>query len=108
MDLQNITVDRATCIVYFYGEEAKVTYRPLAITAELVAKGFSQDDATGDAFFDMFSTLIVDWDVKNGGKKVKIDKESLSKVPMSFLRAVYEAIMKDAASGEAGKPSNAG
>lgn len=110
IDLKNLAVDTATCVVRFMGEESKVTYRPMAITAEAIEQGFDDSDATGDGFFNMFALIIADWDVKSGGKKVPLTTKALKGVPMIFLKVVYETVLKDSGDdvGEARRNSKGG
>ena len=55
-----------------------------------------------------FIDVVTDWDVMHGRKKVPLTEAALKPLPLILLRAIFLAIMQEAGSGEADRPSSAG
>ncbi len=112
IDLDNLATDQAVAAFTFMGQDAKVTYRPLAITTEALENIDKQADKdNADGFIEFIVDTVVDLDIKNGKKKVPINAQSLKSLPLLLLRAVYRGIMADNGPGSAGEAeghSNAG
>lgn len=103
MDLANLSVNEATTVAYFMGQEAKITYRPMEVTPKRLEQVNSGND---EEFYQFFADVVSAWDVKKGPKKVPLTQEGLGDVPMALLRAVFNAIMSDTGQEEAGKGSS--
>lgn len=106
LNLNSLAGKVATTDVSFMGQTAKVSYDPTYITKETLTRATSESD---DAFLVMFATLVKNWDVTKGTKKVPLTTAGLAGVPLVFLRAVFHQIMSDAGSGaiDEGKASSA-
>lgn len=104
-DLNTLAGEKSTVAVHFMGQTAKVTYNPAMMTASNHTKAVS---GTDEAFAEVFTGIVTDWDVKKGGRKVPLTVAGLSEVPLPFIRAVYKALMNDSDDGgEEGKASSA-
>lgn len=110
LDLSSVTLGKAETFVEFMGETAKVTYNPLILTADRLMKmDEPTDDGSPDAgFLAFFSELVLDWDVKKGGKKVPLTPKALGGVPLVLLRTIFTHVMREAGSGEVARPSSDG
>lgn len=103
LDLAAVAINEATTTVDFMGQSARVTYKPSVITQEALEN--TSDD---DGFLKFFSEAVSSWDVTEGKKKVPIEPAALKKVPLVFLRAVFQSIMEDGGQGEAPAASSDG
>lgn len=102
-DLSAVAVNEVRIDVDFMGQSTEVKYRPNVITQEAL-EGTNSDEG----FVKFFTDVVAAWDVTENKKKVPITPAGLKKVPLVFLRAVFEAIMEDGGQGEAVATSNGG
>lgn len=104
-DLNALAGKTAQVQVHFMGHTAIVTYDPSFLTADTMRKAGSNDDGI---FGEFMTGLIKDWDLTKGKRKVPITPAGLSTVPIVFLRAVYQTVLRDSGDDSEGKASNAG
>lgn len=109
IDLGNLSLDEATCMVKFGGQEAKIKYRPSIITTKRLNTIKAQIEAEdADAFITFLPECIIEWDVTKDGEMFPLERETLEELPLAFIRATYLAVLGDAGQGEAESPSDAG
>ena len=109
IDLGNLSLDEATTMVKFGGQEAKIKYRPSIITTKRLNKiKASIEDEDVDAFITFLLETVIEWDVTKDGEMFPLEFDAMSDLPMAFIRATYLAIMGDAGQGEADVPSGVG
>lgn len=102
LDLAAVAINEATITVDFMGQSAKITYRPSVITQEALEN--TSDD---DGFMKFFCDAVSNWDVTHAKKKIPLTPAAIKKVPLVFLRAVFQGIMEDGGQGDPVKPSPA-
>jgi len=102
INLNQLALDTAACVVEFQGYEANVTYRPNVLTPSRVMKMMevAGEDDLGQ-IISFLVEIIDDWDVTRGKRKVPITEEGLKDVPFVFLKKVLFTIMEDMSAGEA-------
>lgn len=105
LNLDAVASKTATVTVDYMGQSALITYNPSVLTQENITRAQKGDEQ----FVDVFVSLIRDWDVKRGTRKVPISMKGLVGIPLPFLRAVFRAVMRDTAGGtEEGNSSSGG
>lgn len=87
-NLDALAGQKAIAKVDFMGQSASLIYDPNVLTAKNVVEASSNDDA----FTAFFCSLVLDWDVKEGGRKVPITPERLKGIPLGFLKECWAAI----------------
>lgn len=106
LDLNSLAAKTATTVVEFMGQSTTVTFNPTVLTAANITKAQSGGD---DAFVEVFTELVKDWDVKRGTKKVPLTKNGLNSVPIPLLKAIFRSTAQsNGGSEEEGKNSSAG
>lgn len=101
-DLSSLVGKQADLDITFMDQKATVSYDPSVLTQDLLVNAQKGDQS----FLEVFCTVVVDWDVTNGGVKVPIKEKDLGAVPQVFLRHVFREIVQNAGAGELGKVSN--
>lgn len=108
LTLSQLKNDTADCELEYNGEQVQITYHPGKFTPAFVAEmtAWQKDANENDAQFlvKILADLMVDWDVRESPDTpvMPITVENLSQFPFSFLTAVFQALLSDAAMG---KPS---
>lgn len=100
IDLSNLAADEVTVVIFWSDDEAKVTYRPSALTTRTVEKMQAASEDEAEVFLDFLTKVMARWDVTAKKKKVPITIDALKDVPLTFLRAVVIGIMEDSGRGE--------
>lgn len=73
-----------------------VTYRPDAVTPELVDRMNNTGSAPGEAIATSVVELVESWDLTdNDGQPYPLTVEAVRKLPVSFLSSVTNAITDD-------------
>jgi hypothetical protein len=103
LDLDAVAADLADATCYWQEEEVKIKYRPSAITTRTVESLNKSDDDDAEPFLEFVVSVLADWDVTRGKKKVQISTDTLRDIPLKFLRAIVSTIMEDSGRSEAGK-----
>lgn len=101
MELKNIREDVARVDVEYMGETIVVKYRPGMVTPR--TWGLLSEAESTEQIAEFYSQLISWWDVTDKGKNVAVDVDSVSNMPMPFIAAVSQAILKDVPERDAGK-----
>ena len=100
--LSQLALDSSVTTLEFQGYTANITYSPNAITTERLEELERGTKTDTDAHVDFLMMVLKDWDVKlTPNKKAPIDRETLKKLPLMFLKALFEAILEDTSAGEA-------
>lgn len=109
IELTDLALDERTCVVTIGTQEAKITYRPSAITTGTMERLQKAEEA-GDLgiITRFFSEIVHDWDVTKQGEKLPITEENLREVPLVVLQGIFMAIMRDSGRGEAQSTSSDG
>jgi hypothetical protein len=109
IDLAALATNTATTVVPFGDSEINISYRPSVATPNnLKAITADEDDEVGP-FIDFFISLVLDWDVTDGGKTVPLSDDGVGSVPMSVLQKIMRTVMADSQeAGEAASPSSSG
>lgn len=106
INLSTLAGKLAKTSVEFMGHTINITYDPTYLTQESMAKMQAGGD---DAFIEFFTSLVKNWDVTKGNKKVPITANGLAGVPLLMLRAIYHGVMSQSDGDlEEGKASSAG
>ena len=110
LDIGSLAANTATSTVEYMGQSCSVTYKPSCITAAALEQmDVPAKEGEPSNFLVFMADTITDWDVLlSPKKKVPLTPEGLKAVPLPLLRAVFNQMMTEAASGEAGKDSSDG
>lgn len=96
MRLSQILSETKVVSVSISGDTLAVTYRPQAVTPEMVDRMNGANSAPGDAIASTVVDLVHEWDLTDdNGKSYPITLETVRKLPVSFLSAVTQAITTD-------------
>lgn len=107
LDLTALATKTAKCDITYMGQTCTVTYRPSALTTELIS-ALDTPSADEDRFSKLLLDLITDWDVMKSKKKVPLTVAGLRPLPIVLLRAIYLGLLRETGSGEASAPSSDG
>ena len=96
-NLDKLTDAIASVDVEYGDQTLNVIYKPNAVTTEF-ADEMQKAEKKGDinAFARGASQLVVDWDLTTNGKNVKPSYDFLRTLPLTFLGAIFGAIMDEA------------
>lgn len=106
LTLSQLKNDKADCDMEYAGETVQITYRPGRFTPAFVAEMTEWQKKAGETDAQFLVKVLLDlmlgWDVteEEGGPVMAITAESLSQFPFSFLSALLQALLSDAAMGK--------
>lgn len=88
INLTNLAANKATKTVHFGGESMDVVYRPALITQERI------EAVTGDnAVVDFLLDVLVSWDIRQGTKKMPLNKASITKLPFELVGVIFNQLV---------------
>lgn len=75
-------------------EKVGVVYRPMVLTSDNVARMVDESTPESETR-EILSELLESWEIENNdGSPLGTDPESLGKIPLEFLGAVIETIVR--------------
>ena len=100
--LDHIRSDRKTFDLTYEGETGTITYRPSAVTPEVLdrmAAGASGDSSAAiESMCTVLVEIVEDWDLVGAdGAKVPVTLENVKAMPFSFLTRIVAGFTKDSA-----------
>ena len=112
MQLAQILGEQRTVTIPFGDDLLNVVYAPDQFTPELEERYMSmvQTQRSGMALAQIICGLVKKWDlVDNGGNVYPLEVQALSKMPVTFLNSVVDALNNDIMPKKTNaKPSNNG
>lgn len=101
LKLAQLAANKATTSFPYLGETVNLTYIPSLITEEYLDT-IQRTANTIDALSTNIVHVLSAWDVEeDDGNVMPLTVERLRSLDMSFLRTVFQAVMKEVAQGEA-------
>lgn len=98
MQLAQLLGEQRTVTIPFGDESLNVVYSPDQFTPELEERYMSmvQTQRSGMALAQIICGLVKKWDlIDNSNNVYPLDVETLSKMPVTFLNAVVDAVNND-------------
>lgn len=98
-DLADLIANTRTITVHsdLFGVDFEVTYAP----AEYSNKAYGmyrtlvQQGEITEAFANVLTKMVKDWDIRQNGKKLPVSRETLDQLPIRMVGEIWSAIMDD-------------
>lgn len=97
LDIRSLSARSREISVEYAGEIIRVTYAPAKVTPAW-ERGFQEalkDEWRTRALVDALAEILVGWDLTEEGAPLPVTRESLARLPLDLLGAIFSAIMED-------------
>jgi hypothetical protein len=96
MQLSKITSQRGTLAIPFGDEKLNIVYKPQAVTLELVDRKEQAITNPGETLARLLVDLVESWDlIDDGGQVYALTVADVRLLPIDFVNAILEAILKE-------------
>ena len=93
--VSNLAKNTRETIVSYEGEAAAVTYKPGAVTPNMLDEMQANKENAG-ALVSLIRRCVSQWDVlQDDGKQLPTDSPAVGDLPVAFLNVVLTAIFED-------------